>query len=153
MHVNKGTQVGSPTQAKDLTLTAVTRVDQLATLSGRLVDQNPNAPLTLTVDWGDGSDPETSTPDRDPFEVDHSYASPGRYFVHVSWSDSDGVSNSRDLLIRVLPARPVVDVASAAPFDASVDAGAGAGSDPSLVTGVDAFAALPGADKDHQGNR
>jgi hypothetical protein len=132
---------GSPgPQAQDLTLTERVRVGQQATLTGQLVDDDPTQVLSLTVDWGDGSDPETSTPDRDPFAVTHTYTSPGDYFVHVTWSDSDGVSNSQDLLIRVWLARP------------AVDAGSAAGSEPSLVTGVDAFAALPGADKDHQGN-
>ena len=80
------------------------RVGQLARLTGTLVDDDPNQVLSLTVDWGDGSDPDTSTPDRDPFTVTHTYTTPGTYFVHVTWNDSDGVSNSRDLLIRVRPA-------------------------------------------------
>jgi hypothetical protein len=129
----------SGAQAQDLALTERVRVGQPARLTGTLVDADPSQVLSLTVDWGDGSDPQTSTPDRDPFEVTHSYASPGRYFVHVTWSDSDGRSNSRDLLIRARPAR-----------------GAGA-SDPGAAGGPDAFAgldaafALLAADKDRRG--
>jgi hypothetical protein len=104
-------------QAQDLALTQRVRVGQLAHLTGTLVDDDPTQVLSLTVDWGDGSDPETSTPDRDSFDVTHSYASPGRYFVHVTWSDSDGVSNSRDLLIRVKPDRVGPDAGPDA-FDA-----------------------------------
>jgi hypothetical protein len=101
---------GSPgPQAQNLALTEQVRVGQLARLTGTLVDADPSQVLSLTVNWGDGSDPQTSTPDRDPFEVTHSYATPGTYFVHVSWSDSDGVSNSQDLLIRVRPGPSPVD--------------------------------------------
>jgi hypothetical protein len=92
-------------QAQNLALTEQVRVGLPATLTGQLVDADPTQVLSLTVDWGDGSQPVTSTPDRDPFEVTHRYAAPGTYFVHVTWSDRDGVSNSRDLLITVRPAR------------------------------------------------
>jgi hypothetical protein len=126
-------------QAQDLALTERVRVGQQATLTGQLVDDDPNQVLSLTVDWGDGSDPETSTPDRDPFEVTHTYASPGRYFVHVTWSDSDGVTNSRDLLIRVKPDRT------------GAEAGLGASADAEVATALDAAFALLGTDKDHHG--
>jgi len=108
--------VGAP-QAQDLALTEQVRVGQTATLTGQLVDDDPNQVLSLTVDWGDGSDPETSTPDRDPFAVTHTYARWGTYFVHVTWSDSDGLSNSRDMLIRVEPAYRHLDYYAAAPFE------------------------------------
>jgi hypothetical protein len=98
-----GPDPGFP-QATDLALTDSIRAGQRATLTGQLVDARPDRVLSLTVDWDDGSDPETTTPDRDPFAVTHTYAAPGAYFVHVTWTDSDGVSNSRDLLIRVRPA-------------------------------------------------
>jgi PKD repeat protein len=81
------------------------RVGAPATLTGQLVDADPSQVLSLTVIWGDGSVPDQSTPDRDPFAVTHTYASPGVYTVHVIWSDSHGVSNSRDLTITVRPAR------------------------------------------------
>jgi hypothetical protein len=124
-------------QAQDLALTERVRVGHLARLTGTLVDDDPTQVLSLTVDWGDGSDPETSTPDRDPFEVTHSYANPGRYFVHVTWSDSDGVSNSRDLLIRVRPAR------------STEDGGQGTSLDPGLTSGLDAVFALLAAEEGH----
>jgi hypothetical protein len=87
--------------------------------------------LTLTVIWGDGSAPDQSTPDRDPFAVTHTYASPGVYTVHAIWSDSDGVSNTQDLTIRVKPDRTAADA--------------------SLVNGLDAVFALLGADPEHRG--
>jgi hypothetical protein len=93
---------GSPgPQAQDLALTEQVRVGELARLTGQLVDADPSQVLSLTVDRADGSDPQTSTPDRDPFEVTHTWTTPGTWFVHVTWSDSDGVSNSRDLSIVV----------------------------------------------------
>jgi hypothetical protein len=96
---------GAAAAARDLDLTWRVRVGETARLTGTLVDDDPSQVLSLTVNWGDGSDPETSTPDRDPFEVTHTYDSPGRYTVHVTWSDSDGRSNGRDLILRVRPAR------------------------------------------------
>jgi hypothetical protein len=92
-------------QAQNLALTEQVRVGHPATLTGQLVDADPSQVLSLTVDWGDGTPLQTSTPDRDPFALTHRYTTPGTYFVHVTWNDSDGVSNSRDLLITVLPAR------------------------------------------------
>jgi hypothetical protein len=131
---------GSPgPQAQDLALTERVQVGETATLTGTLVDDDPSQVLSLTVDWGDGSDPDTSTPDRDPFAVTHSYASPGRYFVHVTWSDSDGVSNSQDLLIRVRPAR------SGGYGPEAPDGGDGS-------DGADAVFALLGSEAEHDRN-
>jgi hypothetical protein len=104
VHLFEGGDAGGPA-AQDLALPRHVRVGAPATLTGQLVDADPSQVLTLTVSWGDGSRPQTSTPDRDPFAVTHTYASPGVYTVHVIWSDSHGVSNSRGLTIRVLPAR------------------------------------------------
>ena len=80
------------------------RVGAPATLTGQLVDADPSQVLSLTVIWGDGSVPDQSTPDRDPFAVTHTYARPGVYTVQAIWTDSEGRSNGRDLTIRVRPA-------------------------------------------------
>jgi hypothetical protein len=102
-HLFRNRQPGAA--AQDLALTEQVRVGETARLTGRLVDADPSQVLSLTVIWGDGSAPDQSTPDRDPFAVTHTYASPGVYTVHAIWSDSHGVSNSRDLTITVRPAR------------------------------------------------
>jgi hypothetical protein len=91
--------------AQNLALTSHVRAGELATLSGQLVDADPGDVLTLSVDWGDGSPVQTSTPDRAPFAVTHRYLAPGEYTVHATWTDSTGLSNSRDLTITVRPAR------------------------------------------------
>jgi hypothetical protein len=137
-HLNPNTVTSSPPMVQDLALSRHVRVGEPATLSGRLVDDDEDDVLSLTVDWGDGSEPETSTPDRAPFAVTHRYASPGTYTAHVTWSDDTGLSNSRDLTIRVKPARTAADGSTGAPFG------------PGLVNGLDAFFALLGAgDGDH----
>jgi hypothetical protein len=102
LHVNKGAQVGNPPQARGLTLTEEVRVGQLATLSGRLVDQSPDAPLTLTVDWGDGSPAQVLQPGQRPFHLQHQYDRAGTYTVGVLWTDrATGEFNSQDLTIQV----------------------------------------------------
>src|SRR5262249_47020999 len=71
----------------------------LATLSGQLIDASGDTNLTLTVDWGDGSQPEQSQPGLQPFAVKHKYRRAGTYTVHATWTDSTGLSNSRDLTL------------------------------------------------------
>ena len=90
--------------ATNLALTDSIRAGQRATLSGQLVDEDPREVLSLTVDWGDGSAPAQSTPDRDPFRLRHRYDTPGTYKVVVTWTDSVGRSNTQDLTLTVEPA-------------------------------------------------
>jgi hypothetical protein len=73
-------------------------------LSGQLTDGAGNANLTLTVVWGDGSQPQQSKPGLKPFAVTHKYAVAGTYKVRVTWSDDHGLSNNRELFITVNPA-------------------------------------------------
>lgn len=87
--------------AKHLALETKVAVGQTATLTGRLVDGDPGDVLSLTVDWGDGTPPAQSTPDRVAFSVGHAYAAAGKYTVRVIWTDSHGVSNFRELKIKV----------------------------------------------------
>jgi hypothetical protein len=91
--------------ATDLALSDSIRAGQRATLSGRLIDDNPDQVLSLTVVWGDGSAPDEMTPDRAPFRLTHRYEAPGTYKVLVIWTDSLGQSNFQDLTLTVLPAR------------------------------------------------
>jgi hypothetical protein len=94
--------------------------------------------LSLTVLWGDGSAPDQLTPDRDPFAVTHTYASPGVYHVHALWTDGAGVSNGRDLTIKVWTFGHV-----GGPLEPA---------GPDDVPGADAVFALLGAAKDrHRG--
>jgi hypothetical protein len=90
--------------AADLALTDSIRAGQRATLSGQLTDADPREVLSLSVDWGDGSNPVQRTPDRAPFHLSHRYETPGTYKVVVTWTDSFGRSNSRDLTLTVQPA-------------------------------------------------
>jgi hypothetical protein len=101
-NVNKGPEIGQPPQAKDLTLTPAIGVGQLATLSGRLVDVNASAPLSLVVNWGDGSGPQTLQPGQATFSLTHTYQTAGTYKVHVLWIDTaTDQFNSQDLTIQV----------------------------------------------------
>jgi hypothetical protein len=92
-------------QATNLALTDSIRTGQRATLTGQLVDSDPREVLSLTVNWGDGSQPEQRTPNRAPFRLTHRYDTPGTYKVRVLWTDSFGRSNFQDLTITVRPAR------------------------------------------------
>jgi hypothetical protein len=105
LNPNKGPRTGAAPQAQDLTLTDQIQVGELATLSGQLVTDNPDAQLQLIVDWGDETDPDVVEPGLDPFSLQHSYDTPGTYTVRAIWTDlATGESNSQDLTIVVLPA-------------------------------------------------
>jgi hypothetical protein len=93
-------------QVKNLTLRGPSRAGRSARLSGRLVDGDKGDVLSLAVDWGDGSAPDRSAPNRKPFARTHRYAAPGDYTVRVIWTDSAGVSNFRDLRLTVAAAKP-----------------------------------------------
>jgi hypothetical protein len=102
LQVNKGPVLGIVAQAKDLAVTKVIRVGQYATLSSRLVDKNASAKLTLVVDWGDGSKPQTFTPGQAPFHLKHKYHKAGHYTVRVIWTDlTSQESESQDLHVTV----------------------------------------------------
>jgi hypothetical protein len=90
--------------ATDLALNHSLRAGQRATLSGRLIDADPREVLSLTVNWGDGSAPMQSTPNRAPFHLTHRYEAPGTYEVLVTWRHSVGRHRSRHLTLTVRPA-------------------------------------------------
>jgi hypothetical protein len=131
--------VGGPA-AQDLALPRNVRLGAPATLSGQLVDEDPNQVLSLTVLWGDGSVPDQLTPDRDPFALTHTYDRPGVYTVHALWTDSAGRSNGRDLTLWVGPSWRVFPVGG--PETTAV---------PVAFDGADAAFALLGADRDRHG--
>src|SRR5262249_31165971 len=93
-------------QVKNLTLRGPSREGRSARLSGRLVDGDKGDVLSLAADWGDGSTPDRSAPNRKPFARTHRYAAPGDYHGRVIWTDSAGVSNFRDLRLTVAAAKP-----------------------------------------------
>jgi hypothetical protein len=136
LNPNKGPVAGSAPQAQGLTLTKLTRLGRPATLSGSLVDADPDAELQLTVDWGDGSRPLVLQPGLDPFSLQHHYRHAGTYTVRVIWTDlANGESNSRDLAVRVLAGR-------------AEDGPPGAAAGPDAFAGLDAALALLAAKKD-----
>jgi hypothetical protein len=95
--------IGFP-QATGLALTNSIRAGQHATLTGKLVDTNPDQVLSLRVNWGDGSAPVAMKPDRAPFRLRHRYEEPGTYTVPVIWRDRFGQENLEDLTLTVQPA-------------------------------------------------
>jgi hypothetical protein len=98
LHVNKGPVQGSPPAAKDLKLTQPIKGSRLVLLTGQLTDANPAAKLTLTVDWGDDTPPQTIKPGQRPFGLAHLYAKKGAYAVRAVWTDlKTHQSNSQDL--------------------------------------------------------
>jgi hypothetical protein len=102
LHVNKGPVVGSPPKAKGLKLTHPAKGRRRVTLTGQLTDADPSAKLTLTVDWGDDSLPQTIQPSQLPFKVKHHYAKKGGYTVRVVWTDlKTHESNSQDLRVNI----------------------------------------------------
>src|SRR5262249_60186024 len=99
-------QLPTAPAAQNLTLTPSIQAGQSATLTGQLTDGDGDTNLTLTVNWGDGSKPQQSKPGIQPFAVMHKYHHAGTYTVHVTWTDSTGLSNSRNLTLAVTP-RPL----------------------------------------------
>ena len=101
----KGPSFSSPPLARDLKLTDKVRAGEAATLTGVLWDADAGDVLSLTVDWGDGSDPDVVQSNRDPFSVTHRYTAAGTYTVRAIWTDSSGQSNFRDLMLVVKKAK------------------------------------------------
>jgi uncharacterized delta-60 repeat protein len=73
-------------------------------LTGQLTDDDPDAQLTLTVDWGDDTQPDSIQPGLAPFKLRHQYDQGGTYTVRAIWSDSLGGSNFQELSLTVDPA-------------------------------------------------
>src|SRR5262249_15288269 len=90
-----------PPLAKNLKLPSSIKAGSSATLTGHLADANGDKKLTLTVDWGDGSQPVVTKPGQKPFRVHHKFTQPGTYTVRVIWTDSTGVSNFQELHLTV----------------------------------------------------
>ncbi|MEM8663460.1 MAG: cadherin domain-containing protein, partial [Pseudomonadota bacterium] len=76
-----------------------TDADGNVTLTGRFIDPGLADTFTLTIDWGDGSDPDVVALPANPsgsgrFAVDHTYTAPpppsGRFEVDIALTDDDG---------------------------------------------------------------
>ncbi len=100
--------VTTATAAQELLISpASINEGQKATLTGHLTDPDSGDFLTLTIDWGDGSEIETHHPGTKDFHFAHRYADnpPGQpngaYTVHLHWFDQNGAGNSRDLSVTV----------------------------------------------------
>jgi hypothetical protein len=107
LSVSKGPVINPhPPLAKQLALPKTATVGQHATLTGVLEDKDAKDSIKLSIDWGDGSKPQTSKPDRKPFAVKHKFTKAGTYTVRVIWTDSTGESNFRELKITVKAAPP-----------------------------------------------
>jgi hypothetical protein len=87
--------------AVDLAFPSTVEAGRFATMTGRLVGTGE---LSLSIDWGDGSPADESTPNRRPFRMKHKYAKPGVYHVRAVWTDSSGQSGFRELTIVVTAA-------------------------------------------------
>lgn len=106
------THTNTPTMAPGIAITPAIQEGQVAHLRGHLVDPDAGDPLTLVVNWGDGSQPETFRPGLKDFDITHRYLDNPRgttqYIVRTSWFDNHNGGNSRDLPITVTNVAPVL---------------------------------------------
>jgi hypothetical protein len=104
--------INTATLAPGLAITPGIQEGQVAHLTGHLVDPDGGDRLTLVVDWGDGSKPQTFHPGENDFDITHRYrdnpTGTSQYVVHTSWFDNHGAGNSRDLPITVTNVVPVL---------------------------------------------
>lgn len=101
---NKGPVQGTPPAAKGLSLARSVRVGQPLTLTGRLTDADKADKVSLAVDWGDGTEPVTASPNRRPFRLRRTATQEGPQTVRVIWTDSTGESNFKETTIDVVAA-------------------------------------------------
>jgi hypothetical protein len=91
---------------KDDVLTPVITESESASLSGQLVNTDPDDFLTLRVNWGDGTPKQSFHPGTDPFVVTHTYVENGTYNVTYEWFAQVGGIKSRTKQVTVLNAAP-----------------------------------------------
>jgi hypothetical protein len=107
-------------------ITPVITEGEIATLSGRITEPNPNDTFFLDVNWGDGKQETFAFPPGTPrnINVKHKYADDPTgpndvYNVQFLWRDQHGGSNSASLPITVKNKPPVVYQVATALTDAS----------------------------------
>ena len=71
-----------------------------ATLNVSFTDPGPDT-FTASVDWGDGSAPESLGTVSSPFSATHTYAAAGDYQATVTVTDDDGSAGSANASVRV----------------------------------------------------
>src|SRR5262249_11686397 len=86
---------GAAPQIKNVKFPSSIVAGQTATLSGQLIDADKGNTLSLTINWGDGSASETSTPNFNAFTRSHAFGKAGTYKVQLSWFDNTGRSNKQ----------------------------------------------------------
>jgi hypothetical protein len=129
---------GAPAMAAELSFPSTIEAGRLATMTGRLVGTGT---LSLSIDWGDGSPVAHSTPDLEPFSVQHRYARPGTYHVRAVWTDSSGQSGFREMTMTVTGRED----------DSADDADQRFGGEADRLDRLDVLFALLGAERDHHG--
>lgn len=100
---------------KDDVLTPVITEGEAASLSGQLVNTDPDDFLTLRVNWGDGSRKESFHPGTEPFVVTHTYVENGTYNVTYEWFAQVGGIKSRTKQVTVLNVAPELVTAQITP--------------------------------------
>jgi hypothetical protein len=113
LHIFKGPITGSPPLATNVSLPKSIKAGQAARLTGHLSEADGDTKLTLTVDWGDGSQPTPIKPGQKPFSLAHKYAAAGTYTVRAIWTDSTGQSNFQAMSLSVTPKPPKQGLAHA----------------------------------------
>ena len=89
-----------------------------ATLTQTFSDRNPRDTHAATVNWGDGSGPQTAIVDetrgRGSISATHTYAASGNFTIVVNVTDSTGKTTSTFRLVTVEPPRPFAGEGKAA---------------------------------------
>ena len=93
------TNVG-PTVTASFAARAVSCGANNSTLNVSFSDPGPDT-FTASVDWGDGSAPESLGAVSSPFSATHTYAAAGSYQASVTVTDDDGGAGSANASVRV----------------------------------------------------
>jgi VCBS repeat-containing protein len=84
---------------------------EFATLTGTIVDPSSQDNFTLTIDWGDGSNPETFdlAPGTNQFNIQHRYNDSGDYAIAATLRDDDGSSTLANINALVSNIAPIIN--------------------------------------------
>jgi autotransporter-associated beta strand protein len=103
---------GTSSALQNRSITSPVTEGSVATLTGTIIDADPNGTFVLQVTWGDGTPTETFTfPPSAPREVSlqHRYVQEGQFTAHLQWQDVNGPPTTADLAVTVTEAAPVVN--------------------------------------------
>src|SRR5262249_40071110 len=100
----------------DVDITPEVNEGDVVTFRAGLSDPDPVGNWSVTLDWGDGSPPETIHPGLAPFTLTHRYlddrpsgTSSDQYTITFSWTDGGGVIKSSTAQVTVHNVAPLVD--------------------------------------------